>query len=74
MQIVTFPIVCGPSWHIPAKFRRGRMNDCEDIANFQFPIWRPSAILNFGNMQILTFRTIYIPNLHLSSQNFVAIG
>ena len=30
-----------------AKFRRDWMNDCRDIAIFRFPIWRPSAILDF---------------------------
>jgi len=45
----TFPIVCGPNLHIRAKFHRDRMNGCRyrPIENFQFPIWRPSAILNF---------------------------
>jgi len=61
---LTIPIVCGPNLHIHVKFRRDRMNGCWDIANFQFPIWRPSDILNFGNMQMLTFRTVYTHNLH----------
>ena len=30
-----------------------------DIAIFWFPIWRPSAILNFRNMQMSTFAMIY---------------
>jgi len=50
------------------KFRRDRMNGCRDIANFQFPIWRPSAMLNFGNMHILTFRAIYSHNLHVHAK------
>ena len=41
------------------------MNGCGDIANFQFAIRRASAILNFGNKQISTFRTVYSHNVHV---------
>ena len=65
MQILTIPIVCGSNMHIHAKFCRDRMKGCRDLVNFQFPIWRSSAILNFSNMQIFTFRTVCNDNLHV---------
>jgi len=68
MQILTFPIVCGWNLHNCANFRRDRMNDCRDIANFQFPIRWPSAILNFSNMQIFTFRTVCHGNRHVPAK------
>jgi len=63
-----FPIVCCPNLHIRAKFRRDRMNGCRDIMNFQFPVWQPSAILNFSNMRIFTFRTVCNGNLHVPAK------
>jgi len=63
-----FPVVCGPSIHVLAKFRFDRINGCNDIANFQFPIWRSSAILNFGNMHNLTFLAINSNNWHVRAK------
>ena len=47
MQLLTFRTVNSQNLHARAKFRRDRLNGCGNIANFRFPIWRPSAILNF---------------------------
>jgi len=59
--IVFFFLYYGPR---ARRHSRDRSNGCRDIANFHFPIWRPSAMLNFGNMQILTFCTVFSQNLH----------
>jgi len=40
------------------------MNGSGNIANLRFSIWRPSAILNYGNMPIVTFRIVCGSNLH----------
>ena len=45
-----------------------KMNGYGDVASLQFPIWRPSAILNFGNKQILTFCTVYSHNVHVHAK------
>jgi len=68
MLILTFHFVCNPNLHVLAKFCRDAINGCGDMANFQFKIWRPSAILNFGNMQILTCRRVYSHNLHVPAK------
>jgi len=54
--------------HVHAKFRRDWLNGCRDMANFYFPVWRPSAIFNFGNVQILTFPIVSGPNLHIPAK------
>ena len=58
MKIFTFRTVCGHYLRDRAKFRRDRMNDCGVIASFRFPKWRPSAILDFQNMQIFIFERL----------------
>ena len=65
MQIFTFCMVYTGNLHVLAKFCLDRLNGCGDIANFRFPIWRPSAILNFWNMQIFT---VYNGNLHVPAK------
>jgi len=47
MKIFTFRMVSGQELRAHAKFRRDRLNGCRDIAIFRFPMWRPSAILDF---------------------------
>jgi len=51
-----------------AYVRRDRLKGCPDIMNFRFSIWRPSVILNFGNMLILPFYTVYSHNLHVPAK------
>jgi len=65
VQISTFCMVCTLNLHVPAKFRGDKLNGCGSIPNVRFPIWRPSAILNFSNMRIFIFRTVCNDNLHV---------
>ena len=41
------------------KFCPDRLNGCWVIASFRFPIWRPPAIMDFQNMHIFTFHTVW---------------
>jgi len=41
-----------------AKFCADRSNRCGDKAVFDFSRWRPSAILDFQNLEILSARTL----------------
>ena len=68
MQIFTSCTVYNGNLHVPAKFRFDRLNSCGYIANFRFPMWRPSAMLNLWNMQISTFRMIYSQNLPICTK------
>jgi len=47
----------------PAKFRVDRSNRSGDIADFRFARWRPSAILDFQKLWILTSGLVRRPNL-----------
>ena len=49
-------------------FHHNRFNGCGDIAIFGFLVWRPSAILNFRNMQIFIFCAVYNGNLHVPAK------
>ena len=68
MKILTPRTVYSQNLAIRAKSHHNRFNGCGDIAIFGFPIWRPSAILNFRNMQIFTFCAFYNGKLHVSAK------
>jgi len=59
----SFCTVYSGNLHVPAIFHFDRLSVCGDIANLRFLIWRPPAILNLWNMQILTFLTVCSQNM-----------
>jgi len=63
-----FKFVKYANLRICTKFHHDRLNGCRDIAHFRFPIWRPPAILNFVNMQILAFRTVCSQNMPICTK------
>ena len=48
----------GPKMRHRTKFCADRSNRCGDMAVFNFSRWRPSAILDFQNLDILTACTL----------------
>ena len=56
-----------------AKFCADRSRRCGDMAVFDFLSWRPSANLDFQNLEILTARTFQRARMRHRA-NFIQIG
>ena len=59
--------------HHRAKFCANRSRRCRDMAVFDFLRWRPSAILDFKKLEILTTHTL-LRSKCVIVPNFVQIG
>jgi len=74
VEILTIHTDCSHKLHVCAKFRRGQLNGYGAIANFIFPIWRPSAILQFLKYANFNLPHFFSAPTCMFTQNFVVIG
>jgi len=47
-----------------AKFNRNRLKSCRDVSILRFAKWRPSAILDLQNSNVLTVSEVKRPILY----------
>ena len=70
LKYANFHTLNGYQWQsaCSCKISSRSVKRCRRYSGILFPIWRPSVILNFWKMQILTFCTVYDDNLHIPAK------